>query len=156
MTTFRTGSSITNTFKLVLASEGESQSEMMIRKTLEGYRRQGWKFAPVDLTRTSQVQSRCLVKAHFPLKSYLHHYREFHTRAKLAAIREQSEKRRFSVMDIDSMFYFSILGLFIYMVSIVNLLTSNWLKRILFLPFYHLMKFYNDDLLPNIYANQRL
>ena len=123
VTTFGKDSSISNTFKLVLASDSESKrGEMMIRETLNKYRQQEWKCEPFDFTRFSQTSSRFLVKTHFPLKAYLYQYREFHTKAKLVARREEYERQRFN---IDSMFYFAILCLFIYMFSIVNLLTKN-------------------------------
>ena len=128
VTTFSNDASISNTFKLALASDSESRMldsrTDMVRETLNKYRQQGWKYAPLDFTRSSQAPSRFLVKTHFPLKAYLHHYRKFHTKAKLAARREEYEKHR--VIDVDTMFYFAILGLFIYMVSIINLLTRNW------------------------------
>ena len=124
VTTFGKDSSISNTFKLVLASDSESKrGEMIIRETLNKYRQQEWKCEPFDFTRSSQTSTRLLVKTHFPLKAYLYQYREFHTRAKLAERREEYERQRY--INIDSMFYFAILGLFIYMFSIVNLLTKN-------------------------------
>ena len=124
VTIFGKDSSISNTFKLALASDFESKrGEMMIRETLNKYRMQVWKCEPLDYTRSSQTSSRILVKTHFPLKAYLYQFREFHTKAKLAAMREEYERQRF--INIDSMFYFAILSLFIYMVSIVNLLTKN-------------------------------
>ena len=129
VTTFSNDASMSNTFKLALASDSESRvldsHTDFIRETLNKYRQQGWKYAPLDFTRSSQAPSRFLVKTHFPLNAYLHHYREFHTKAKLAARREEYEKQRNSVVNIDTMFFFAILGLFIYMISIVNLLTKN-------------------------------
>ena len=116
VTSFHKDTSISNTFKLMLAADSNS-------RLCDKYRQQeqGWKYAPLDFTRTSHGQSLCLVKAN----SSLNHFREFHTKANIEARRGELRRRCNIVPDFDTMFYFSIIGLFLYMVSIVNLLTKN-------------------------------
>ena len=114
VTSFHKDTSISNTFKLMLAADSNS-------RLCDKYRQQGWKYAPLDILRSSDAQSLCLVKANSSLK----HFREFHTKANMAARTEELRRRCNIVPDIDTMFYCSIIGLFIYMVSIVNLLTKN-------------------------------
>ena len=110
VTTFHKDTSISNTFKLMLTSDPN------YRQAVNKYKHQGWKYAPSDFSRSSHPPSLCLVKAN----SSLNHHRDFHTKANVAR-REELRQRCNIIPDIDAMFYFSILGLFIYMVSIVNL-----------------------------------
>ena len=114
VTTFHKDTSISNTFKLMLTSDSSTRMSDNYRQAMNKYKQQGWKYAPSDFSTSSHLSSLCLVK------TSLNQYREFHTKANVAR-REELRQRCNIIPDIDAMFYFSILGLFIYMVSIVNL-----------------------------------
>ena len=117
VTTFSRDSPVSNTFKLLLASQSDPEKnqsyvDMRTRVALRRYRQ------PRD-NKTSSL-------AHFlKIKPTLniYHNKEFHTRARLAAIKKETQTKNDGVFSF--LCYLTILSLFVYFISIVNVLNKS-------------------------------
>ena len=117
VTTFSRDSPVSNTFKLLLASQSDPEKnqsyvDMRTRVALRRYRQ------PRDNKSSSLAH---FLKIKPPLNVY--HNKEFHTRARLEAMKKEIRTKNDGVFSF--LCYLTILSLFVYFIGVVNVLNKS-------------------------------